>query len=83
MFQHFATARAAACLTRPCDDDDGCQAARPWIERTTVAPDGMLSQWQEQPDTKNSKNHTLAILSENMTLMSSELCPMYFIACLM
>eukprot|EP00435_Cladocopium_sp_Y103_P073690 s7_g44.t1 len=32
---------------RPCDDFDGCQAARPWIERTTVAPEGMLSQWQE------------------------------------
>ena len=31
-------------------------AGYPWIERTTVAPEGMLSQWQEQPDTKN---HTL------------------------
>ena len=39
MFQH---------RTRPCDDADGCQAARPWIERTTVAPEGMIDQWQER-----------------------------------
>eukprot|EP00438_Fugacium_kawagutii_P031261 Skav218633 [mRNA] locus=scaffold365:213062:219205:+ [translate_table: standard] len=31
----------------PCDDDDGCQAARPWIERTTAAPEGMPGSWEE------------------------------------
>eukprot|EP00435_Cladocopium_sp_Y103_P024864 s1803_g6.t1 len=32
---------------RLCDDIDGCQGARPWIERTTVAPEGMTPQWEE------------------------------------
>ncbi|CAK9088592.1 Hypothetical protein SCF082_LOCUS41836, partial [Durusdinium trenchii] len=32
---------------RPCDDADGCQAGRPWIERTGVAPEGMVPQWEE------------------------------------
>lgn len=32
---------------RLCDDRDGCQYARPWVERTTVAPEGMTPEWRE------------------------------------
>ena len=32
---------------RPCNDNPGCQAGRPWIERTTEAPEGMVPQWEE------------------------------------
>ena len=32
---------------RLCNDSPGCQAGRPWIERTSQAPEGMVPQWEE------------------------------------